>query len=118
VAIANHDRSRPDDLVLFTGGHHHGHFYAIGQVLFSMRNPVKPLEYLPRPMLAADPAIPHESGRRAQSPHDPISNFHDCIFFNALTCHAGQWWLYYGGSEFYTCLATAPAPGMTVHVSR
>lgn len=117
-AVAKHDPSRPDDLVLFTGGHHHGHFYAIGQVLFSLRNPAKPLEYLPRPMLAADPAIPHEAGRCAQPPHEPISSFYDCIFFNALTCHAGQWWLYYGGSEYYTCLATAPAPGITLHTSR
>jgi hypothetical protein len=26
--------------------------------------------------------------------------------------------LYYGGSEYYTCLATAPAPGITLHTSR
>ena len=108
-ALAAHDPSRPDDLVLFTGGHHHGHFYAVGQVLFSERNPRKALAYLPRPMLAADPAIPHESGRRAEPPHDPISTFRDCIFFNGLTRHAGKWWMYYGGSEYYTCLATAAA---------
>jgi predicted GH43/DUF377 family glycosyl hydrolase len=29
-------------------------------------------------------------------------------FFNGLTRHAGKWWAYYGGSEVYTCLATAP----------
>jgi predicted GH43/DUF377 family glycosyl hydrolase len=109
VALANHDPARRDDLVLFTGGHHHGHFYAIGQVLFSHRDPAKALAYLPRPMLAADPTIPHETGYRAEPPHDLVSNFHDCIFFNALTQHAGKWWLYYGGSEYYTCLATAPA---------
>jgi predicted GH43/DUF377 family glycosyl hydrolase len=109
VAVAKHELERPDDLILFTGGHHHGHFYAIGQVLFSHRDPTKPLAYLPRPMLAADPMIPHETGRSAQPPHEPISHFHDCIFFNALTRHAGKWWLYYGGSEYYTCLATAPA---------
>jgi predicted GH43/DUF377 family glycosyl hydrolase len=107
-ALANHDPARPDDLILFTGGHHHGHFYAVGQVLFSTRDPAKSLAYLPRPMLAADPKIPHESGRRADPPHDPISTFRDCIFFNGLTRHANQWWMYYGGSEYYTCLATAP----------
>jgi len=106
-ALVDHDAARPDDLVLFTGGHHHGHFYAIGQVLFSKRDPAKALAYLPRPMLAADPTIPHESGRCAEPPHDPISTFRDCIFFNGLTRHAGKWWLYYGGSEYYTCLATA-----------
>ena len=108
-ALANHDPARPDDLVLFTGGHHHGHFYAIGQVLFSTRQPTKAQAYLPRPMLAADPTIPHESGRCAAHPHEPISSFRDCIFFNGLTLHAGQWWLYYCGSEYYTCLATSPA---------
>ena len=107
--LADHDPARPDDIVLFTGGHHHGHFYAIGQVLFSKRNPAKALAYLPQPALAADPRIPHESGRCAQPPHDPISSFRDCIFFNGLTRHAGKWWMYYGGSEYYTCLATAPA---------
>ena len=108
-ALTNHDAARPDDLVLFTGGHHHGHFYAVGQVLFNQRDPANALSYLPRPMLTADPTIPHESGRRAQPPHDPISSFRDCIFFNGLTRHAGRWWMYYGGSEYYTCLATAAA---------
>ena len=108
-ALANHDASRPDDIVLFTGGHHHGHFYAIGQVLFSIKDPAKATAYLPRPMLAADPSIPYESGRCADPPHGPISSFRDCIFFNGLTRHAGKWWMYYGGSEYYTCLATAPA---------
>ena len=108
-ALAGHDAARPDDLVLFTGGHHHGHFYAVGQVLFSKRDPTKALAYLPRPMLAAEPSIPHESGCRAVPPHDPISTFRDCIFFNGLTLHDGKWWMYSGGSEYYTCLATADA---------
>jgi predicted GH43/DUF377 family glycosyl hydrolase len=108
-ALAGHDPSRPEDLVLFTGGHHHGHFYAIGQVLFDLRRPDKAKSYLPRPMLAADPAIPHEAGRDRNPPHPPISTFRDCIFFNGLTRHDGTWWMYYGGSEFYTCLATSVA---------
>jgi predicted GH43/DUF377 family glycosyl hydrolase len=108
-ALTGHDASRPDDLVLFTGGHHHGHFYAVGQVRFDKRRPAKAIEYLTRPALAADPAIPHESGRRAEPPHDPVSSFRDCIFFNGLTRHDERWWLYYGGSEYYTCLATSPA---------
>jgi predicted GH43/DUF377 family glycosyl hydrolase len=110
-ALAGHEPSRSDELVLFTGGHHHGHFYAIGQVRFSTRDPARAIEYLPRPMLAADPQIPHESGRGAEPPHDRVSSFRDCIFFNGLTRHAGQWWLYYGGSEYYTCLANADARG-------
>jgi predicted GH43/DUF377 family glycosyl hydrolase len=58
-------------------------------------------------MLAADPAIPCESGLAAESPHQSISRFRDCIFFNGLTQFDGRWWLYYGGSEYYTCLATS-----------
>lgn len=107
-ALTNHDPSNPDDIVLFTGGHHHGHFYAIGQVLFNKREPTRALAYLPRPMLTADPTIPHESGCLAEPPHEQISTFRDCIFFNGLTRYADQWWMYYGGSEYYTCLATAP----------
>ena len=27
----------------------------------------------------------------------------------ALTRYKGKWWTYYGGSKYYTCLATATA---------
>ncbi len=108
-ALADYDPAHPDAIVLFTGGHHTGHFYAVGEVLFSKANPENPLSYLPRPMLHADSHLPFEAGRSAEPPHAPVSSFRDCIFFNGLTRHAGQWWLYYGGSEVYTCLATAPA---------
>jgi predicted GH43/DUF377 family glycosyl hydrolase len=107
-ALTDHDPAHPDHIVLFTGGHHTGHFYAIGEVLFSKDNPAKPLDWLPRPVLHAEPQYPWESGRSAEPPHSPVSTFRDCIFFNGLTRHNGQWWLYYGGSEVYTCLATAP----------
>jgi len=79
--------------------------------LFDQSQPDRAREYLPRPVLAADPRIPHESGFGADPPHSAVSDFHDCIFFNALTSHQGKWWCYYGGSEYYTCLATALAPG-------
>ncbi|MHB1769278.1 MAG: hypothetical protein ACYCUV_15675 [Phycisphaerae bacterium] len=36
-----------------------------------------------------------------------VSSFDDTIFFTGLTRHNGKWWMYYGGSEYYTCLATA-----------
>ena len=108
-ALADYDPAHPEHIVLFTGGHHTGHFYAVGEVLFSKENPEKPLEWLAQPVLHAEPQYPWESGRSAQPPHAPISGFRDCIFFNGLARHDGQWWLYYGGSEVYTCLATAPA---------
>jgi predicted GH43/DUF377 family glycosyl hydrolase len=107
-ALADHDPSRPDDIILFTGGHHTGHFYAAGQVLLSKADPEKPLAYLPRPFLAADTSIPWENGFADNERSQLISNYADCIFFNGLTYHKGKWWLYYGGSEYYTCLATAP----------
>ena len=106
-AVADHDPARPDDVVLFTGGHHTGHFYAIGEVLFSKSDPEKPLEYLPRPALAADPTFPYEDGFSAEGPKRFVSSFADTIFFTGMTLHDGQWWVYYGGSEYYTCLATA-----------
>jgi predicted GH43/DUF377 family glycosyl hydrolase len=109
LALTHHSKDRPDDIILFTGGNHTGHFYAIGEVLFSQANPEKPLAWLPRPVLSAEGKYPWESGLSAEPPHKPISTFRDCIFFNALTLYQGKWWLYYGGSEYYTCLATADA---------
>ena len=111
-ALADHEPSRPEDILLFTGGHHTGHFYAAGQVRFSKADVEKPLDYLPRPFLAADPSMHWENGYADQERKTLISNYADCIFFNGLTFHNGQWWLYYGGSEYYTCLAIAPGPEM------
>lgn len=108
-ALTGHDAAHPERILLFTGGNHTGRFYAIGEVLLSTADPLRPLAYLPRPVLAADPGIAWENGFAVEPPHRPISSFADCIFFNGLTRHQGRWWLYYGGSEYYTCLATAPA---------
>ena len=110
-ALCDHDATDPDAVLLFTGGHHTGHFYAIGEVRLSKHDLERPLDWLPRPVLAADPAIPWEDGRSAVPPHGPVSGFRDTIFFNGLTRHEGRWWVYYGGSEYYTCLAHAPALG-------
>ena len=111
-ALADHDSANPDDIVLFTGGNHTGHFYAAGQVRFSKTNLEKPIAYLPRPFLAADTTIPWENGFADQERKNFISAYADCIFFNGLTLHNGKWWLYYGGSEYFTCLATAPAKSL------
>ncbi|MCX7918193.1 MAG: hypothetical protein N3A72_01030 [bacterium] len=108
-ALTNHSPERSEDIILFTGGHHTGHFYAIGEVLFSQSNPEKPLAYLPRPVLYAEPKYPYENGFTAEEPHRFISSFADTVFFTGLTRYAGRWWLYYGGSEYYTCLANADA---------
>jgi predicted GH43/DUF377 family glycosyl hydrolase len=108
-ALADHDPGRPDDIILFTGGSHTGHFYAVGEVRLSKSDPEKPLAWLPRSPLFAEPKYPYEHGFTARAPHRPISSFADCIFFNGLTRRRGRWWLYYGGGEYYTCLATSPA---------
>ena len=75
---------------------------------FSKRDPESPLAWLPRPVLHAESRYPHESGCSASDPAQKVSPYRDCIFFNGLTRHDGRWWIYYGGSEYYTCLATAP----------
>ena len=111
-AMVDWSETYPDHILLFSGGHHSGHFYAIGEVLLDRHDPEKAIEWLPRPILHAEPVYPWEDGRCAAPPHRRISQFRDCIFFNGLTQHDGQWWLYYGGSEFYTCLAQAAAPSV------
>lgn len=105
-AMADHDPKHPDQVVLFTGGNHTGNFYAIGEVLFSKNDLTKPLDYLPQPVLSADSKIPYESGFSVEEPRKMVSGYSDCIFFNGMTYYQGKWWVYYGGSEFYTCLAT------------
>lgn len=113
-ALTNYNPKHTDDIILFTGGHHTGHFYAIGEVLFNKRDPGKPITWLPRPVLTADERIPWENGLSAEPPHKPVSCFRDTIFFTGMTLFNGEWYLYYGGSEFYTCLARSkdvkPAP--------
>lgn len=104
-ALCDFTSADPDRIILFTGGNHTGHFYAIGEVLLSKKNPEKPVDYLPAPVLAANPHYPYENGYTADAPFRPISAFSDCIFFNGLTLYDGRWWFYYGGSEYYTCLA-------------
>lgn len=107
-ALCDHVADDPDRIVLFTGGNHTGNFYAIGEVLLSKKDPSKAIDYLPAPVLVANPRYPYEHGFTADVPYTPISAFSDCIFLNGITLHDGQWWVYYGGSEYYTCLATSP----------
>ena len=109
MAFANTHPTNKDYLVLFTGGNHTGHFYAKGEVLFSLKDPERPIDWLPRPVLAADQKIPHENGYSAEPPHKPVSYWRDTVFICGMTLFKGKWYAYYGGSEYYTCLATARA---------
>ncbi len=106
-ALSPGNPERPEDIVLFTGGHHTGHFYAVGEVLFSLKDPASPLDWLAFPVLVASPEIPHENGLAANPPHSPVSPFRDTVFFTGMTEVGDSWYAYYGGSEFYTCLAKA-----------
>jgi len=106
LALTNYDKENPDNILFFTGGHHSGHFYAIGEVLFSKANPEKSLDWLQRPILYAEKKYPWEDGKAARKPHNKVSFFHDTVFFTGMTVFKGKWHIYYGGSEFYTCLAT------------
>lgn len=108
-ALADYDEARPDAILLFTGGHHTGHFYAVGEVLLSKSNPERAIAWLPRPVLIAEERYPWEDARNATNPDEIISYFRDTIFFTGMTRHEGRWLAYYGGSEVYTCLATAIA---------
>jgi len=105
-ALGEYSENR-DSIILFTGGAHCGHFYAVGEVLISRSDVTKPLRWLPRSPLFAETKYPFENGFSASQPRQMVSSFADCIFFNGLTRHGDHWWLYYGGSEYYTCLATA-----------
>jgi predicted GH43/DUF377 family glycosyl hydrolase len=105
-ALAHHSVDHPNDIVLFTGGHHTGHFYAIGEVRLSLSDPETALEWLPRPVLIAEDRFPWEDARSVDDPDQLVSPFRDTIFFTGMTLHDGHWWMYYGGSEVYTCLAT------------
>lgn len=109
-ALAEYDADRPDAIILFTGGHHCGHFYAVGEVLFDLADPTKPLEWLQRPVLTADPSIPYEDGKLAAPPHQKCSHFCDTIFFTGMTQVGDELYMYYGGSEYYTCLCKTLLP--------
>jgi predicted GH43/DUF377 family glycosyl hydrolase len=108
VAVAHYRPDSADRLVLFTGGNHTGHFYAKGEVLFSLEDPERPLDWLLRPVLTADPRFPYEDGYAAEPPHELVSHWRDTVFVCGMTRFKGRWHAYYGGSEYYTCLATAP----------
>ena len=106
-SVCDYDADNPDNVILFTGGHHTGHFYAHGEVLLNKNNIKKPVEWLPRPVLYVEPQYPWENGYSIDG-KTPVSYWRDTVFVTHMTLHNGKWLAYYGGSEYYTCLATAP----------
>ena len=101
------DADNPDNVILFTGGANAGRHYAAGEVLFNKKDLKTPIEWLPRPILATEPQYPWENCWLIDG-KTPSSGWYDTVFFTHLTLHNGTWYAYYGGSEYYTCLATAP----------
>ena len=95
---------RDGQIVLFTGGHHTGHFYAIGEVLFSPDAPDVPVDFLRAPVLYCETKYPYEDGYSATEKGRPVSNWRDTIFFTGMTQVGDELYIYYGGSEYYTCL--------------
>jgi predicted GH43/DUF377 family glycosyl hydrolase len=110
VALTDYRKNDGDSILLMTGGPHTGHFYAAGEVLFNKADVMKPLEWLPRPILCAEEKYPWEAGFSADG-GKPVSYWRDTVFFTGITFHDDKWLVYYGGSEYYTCLATAPYKG-------
>ena len=108
-ALCGHDPKRPGDIVLFTGGSHTGHFYAVGEVLLSLDDPARCREVLPRPVLHADADKPYEMGYAAEPPHRPVSYWRDSVFFTGLTRVGDRYHIHHTGSEYYTSLAFADA---------
>ena len=106
-ALADYRDAAANDILLFTGGHHTGHFYAIGEVRLSKDNPEHAIDWLLRPVLVADPQFSWEDCRNPENPNELVSSYRDTIFFTGLTSYGGKWRVYYGGSEVYTCLAFA-----------
>jgi hypothetical protein len=54
LALGEYDFSNPDNGILFTGGAHTGHFYAVGEILLSKADVTKAVHYLPRSPLLAE----------------------------------------------------------------
>ena len=106
-AICDYDADNPDNVILFTGGANAGRHYAAGEVLFSKKDLKTPIEWLPRPILATDPQYPYENCFMVDGV-TPNSGWYDTVFFTHITLHGDKWYAFYGGSEYYTCLATAP----------
>ena len=71
--------------------------YALGQTLFNKEDPEELVDYMKEPFL-----IPHE-------PYELKGFINYTLFFETILKHDGKWWIWYGGADHVTCLATAPA---------
>jgi len=102
ISITNYDREKKN-IIVFLGGRLNGDLegndwhYALGQALFSKDNPEELKDYLKEPFM-----IPKE-------PYELKGNITHTLFFETIMKHDDKWWIWYGGADHVTCLATAPA---------
>lgn len=95
IAITDYMVSN-DYILVFLAGGIEGHRYAITEAVYSRKNPEELLEVLEHPILYAT------------EPYEVEGGYRDVLFMESLTMHQGKWWLYYGASEKFIALATAP----------
>lgn len=103
MAMTDYESSR-GNIVLFLGGRLDGDKgrngitwnYALGQCLIRKSNPERIVEVMDEPFL-----IPSE-------PYEQKGFIDYTLFFETLTRHNGEWWLYYGAADHQIALAKAP----------
>ncbi len=111
VAVTDYQRPGEDDIVLFVAGSLDrvpgagDVFYAVGEALQSRRDPRKRLDVMPGAVLAAEHPYERSGDRLSMMPEASKG----CIFLDSVFRYDGKWWMYYGASDQYVALATAPA---------
>lgn len=90
------------NILVFIGGRINGDIepnnwhYALGQILFNEEKPDEMKDYLKEPFLY--PTMDYEK--------KGFVNY--TLFFETIMEHDGKWWIWYGGADKVTCVATAP----------
>jgi predicted GH43/DUF377 family glycosyl hydrolase len=101
IALTDYEPSG-ENIIVFLGGRLNGGpnserwHYALGQTLFKKDDPEKLVDIMEEPFL-----IPHLDYE--------LSGFVNyTLFFETILRHDDKWWIWYGGADHVTCLATAP----------
>jgi predicted GH43/DUF377 family glycosyl hydrolase len=102
VALGNYEKSK-ENILLFIGGRLNGNIgkngvkwhYALGQCLIKKNNPEKIVELMEEPFM-----IPTE-------PYEQKGFVNYTLFFETLTRHKGEWWMFYGAADHQLALAKA-----------
>lgn len=101
IAMTNYEPTN-QNIILFLGSRHNGGNgeetwnYALGQSLVKKDNLEKIVEIMEDPFM-----IPKE-------PYELKGFINYTLFFESLTLHNGEWYMYYGAADHQTCLAKAP----------